>query len=95
MKRAIALAAFALALVSCSSLDEQAVRHLAIAELIERQKIPEDRIEIKSVQLLSTHEAVAEAAVSAEPSRGGPRRILRCILKKEGNRWIVLKVEDA
>lgn len=79
--------------VSCAGREEQAIRHLVTAELIERERVTEDRIKIDSVEFTGDEQAVVEAKLSPEASRGA-RRTVHCTLRKEGQRWIVEKVED-
>lgn len=92
MKFLISIALF-LGLVSCAGEREQTIRHVVVAELIQREHVAEDRIEIKSIQFTSPEGANVEATILGEGSRGGEGRIVHCRLKRASQRWTIQSVE--
>lgn len=80
------------ALASCAHPDEQAIRHLVIAELMQREHLPESHIEIETVRLLSAQEAIVIARILPFEGRAGMKRTVRCKLQRSGSRWAVDQV---
>ena len=73
----------ALLLVSCAGNDEQAVRHLVLAELIQREKLPESHVEIRSVRFLSANRAIVDARVMREEGRAAGWHTLHCSVERD------------
>lgn len=80
-------------LASCAHSDEQAIRHLVISELMQREKLPESHIEIETVRLLSAQEAIVVARILPFEGRAGTKRTLRCRLQRSGGHWTVEQVQ--
>lgn len=80
-------------LASCARGDEQAIRHLVISELMQREHLPEGHIEIETVRFLSAQEAIVVAKILPFEGRAGMKRTVRCKLQRSGGRWSVDHVE--
>lgn len=83
------LVATALLLSSCGDADEQAIRHLVVAELIQRENVPESFVEIQSVTLLDSSDSVVHAKVLEHGGRAGQWNAMECCLRKSGERWSI------
>lgn len=83
-----------LALISCGGEQEQAIRHLVVAEIIQREHVTEDRIEVMSIQFTSPEDAQVAVKIGAAESRGGEGRIVNCTLKRESKHWTVQSITD-
>jgi len=79
----------ALALSSCGGADEQVIRHLVVAELIQSEKVPESFVEIQSVKVLNHDDSVVHAKVLEHGGRAGQWNAVECQLKKHEKRWAV------
>jgi hypothetical protein len=90
----LCLAALVAVLASCGSSQEQAVRHLVIAELIQREGVPETRVQIVEVRFDGDQRATVQARI-LDPSRGGePHKILTCAVENKNGRWAIVKVSE-
>ncbi|MFN7919135.1 MAG: hypothetical protein U0Q16_03510 [Bryobacteraceae bacterium] len=90
--RCFAMFVMFLIAAACASRDEQAVRHLVIAEMIERSQVPEERVQIATVRFPSPDEADVEAEVWPALSRGRGVQKVHCVLKRIAQRWTIEKV---
>jgi len=93
-KRCLAAILFMAAFASCGSSREDAVRHLVIAECIQRENVPETRIQIVQVRFEGAQQATVQARI-LDPSRGGePHKILTVTVENKDGRWAVEKVSE-
>jgi hypothetical protein len=77
-----------LAIAACSKPETDAVRHLVIAELIQRERVPESTIVIISIRFPAPDIATVEANILTIPAKSvDPTRRLVCQLQKENGRW--------
>jgi hypothetical protein len=83
-----------LTLVSCAGNQEQAVRHLVLAELIQREDLPENQIQIQAVHFVSGREAVVDAKVLGHGGRFDGWHKLRCTVELDSGRWSIMKVSQ-
>ena len=94
MRKRLFLCLAALALAGCWSSSEEAVRHLVIAELIQREGVPETRVQIVEVRFDGDQRATVQARI-LDPSRGGePHKVLTCAVEKKNGRWAIVKVSE-
>ena len=82
---------FLLALDSCTGTEEQAVRHVVLAELIQREHQPQGAIEIQSVDFISQDRTVVLAKVLARQGRASGWHKLRCTVERDAGRWVFRK----
>lgn len=82
-----------LALAACSNEQEQAIRHLVVAELIQREHTGENLIEVQSIQFTSPDAVEVEARITGRTSRGSDRRIIHCSLKHDSQRWQIQRLK--
>jgi hypothetical protein len=79
----------ALMLTACSATSDQHVlRHLVIAELIERENVSESHIRIEDIHIES-HRAIVRVVVRGHGGRLGSERTCRCELHREADRWVM------
>lgn len=83
----------AVGMTACSGTDEQAIRHVVIAEFIERNRVPESHIEILEIRLETQDSAVTKVKVEGPGGRSDESKSYRCELKRVAYRWVVQKVE--
>lgn len=90
--------ALAVLLISCERNEEQAIRYIVTAELIERYQVSEEHVRLVEIQF-----AGADATVRAEVrerGRAGAKRELICMVKRSASRdsaeahWTVTTIED-
>lgn len=79
-------------LAACSGTDEQTVRHLVIAELIEREHLSEGYVRIQEVRIESQHHAVVKAKVLGQDGRAATWHTYRCELERDAGRWAIRQV---
>lgn len=80
-------------LAACSGIDEQAARHLVIAELIERQRVPESYIVIEDVRTENGQRARVKAKVLGPgEGRAGHWHRYVCLLERDGRRWVIRQI---
>lgn len=90
--------ALAILLISCERNEEQAIRHIVTAELIERYQVSEEHVRLVEIQLEGT-DATVRAEVR-EHGRAGAKRELICKVKRTASpasaeaHWIVTTIED-
>lgn len=80
-------------LVSCAGTDEQAIRHVLIAEFIERAKVGESQVEVREIEVRDREHATAEVKVLRQAGRSGEGDLYRCRLQRESERWVVREVQ--
>jgi hypothetical protein len=67
-RRLIASVMLVAGLSACGPSNAEAIRHVVLAELIERQKVPESHIDIASINFRGENEATVEARILPERS---------------------------
>jgi hypothetical protein len=92
LRESLISAMFAFVLISCSGANEQAIRHLVTAELIEREQLPESHIDIRSIRFVPEHKAEVMAKMLERGGRSGAWRTLRCDVERIAGRWAVRQV---
>ena len=84
----------ALMLASCASNEEQAIRHIVTAELIQRHQVPESHIDIVSVSSRTPAQATVLARVFPQGGRTGSPREYQCELTRDAGRWSLASVTE-
>jgi len=79
-------------LASCARVEEQAIRHLVISELIQREHVPEGHIEINEVRFVSARQVIVEAKILPQEGRSGTKRGVHCKVEWIGQRWKITEV---
>ncbi len=80
---------------SCGNRDTEAVRHLVLAELIQREGILESQISISSIHFPSEETATVEAVIFQTATKAvTPERKVQCHLERKGGRWSLVSVDD-
>jgi hypothetical protein len=65
-----------------------------IAELIQREGVPETRVQIVEVRFDGDQRATVQARI-LDPSRGGePHKTLTCAVENKNGRWAIVKVSE-
>lgn len=80
------------AMASCTRVEEQAIRHLVISELIQREHVPEGHIEINEVRFVSARHVIVEAKILPQEGRSGTKGSMHCKVERIGQRWKVTEV---
>ncbi len=83
-----------LALASCASNEEQAIRHLVTAELIQRHRVPESHIDILSVSFRNPAQATVLVRVFPQGSRTGSPHSYQCELTRNSGRWSLAAISE-
>jgi len=81
------------ALAACGPSNTEAIRHVVMAELIERLKVPGSHIDIASINLHGENEATVEARILPERSQGLEWTRLECKVVRRAGRWRVESVQ--
>lgn len=94
--QSIVLAALlTLVLTSCARNEEQAIRHVVLAELIQREHLPESHIEVQSVRFVTGQRATVTAKVLGQGGRADTWRTVRCTLERDAGRWTVREISPS
>jgi hypothetical protein len=72
--------------------DRQAVKHLVMAELIDREQVPESPISVRKVPIDGRQRATVRASVFGPAARFTAKREYRCELERESGRWVLRQV---
>ncbi|MBI2687582.1 MAG: hypothetical protein HYX27_14825 [Acidobacteria bacterium] len=80
--------------VGCGGNDEQAIRHLVVSELIQRESVPESHIEIETLQVTGKNQAAVDAKIRGLAGRSADWHRVHFDLLREGGRWRAGKVSD-
>jgi ribosomal protein L36 len=92
-RRLIAAALFIAALSACGPSNTEAIRHVVLAEIIQRQKVPGSHIDIASINFHGESEATVEVRILPERSQGVERTRLECKVVRRAGRWRVESVQ--
>jgi hypothetical protein len=98
MTAKVSIAVFVCLLCSCTRRDEQAVRHVVTAELMQRYKISDGELRILEVRL-DERESTVYAAFR-EQGRAGIKRELICRVRRSVSpssseaRWTVTTIDE-
>ena len=84
----------ALTLASCASNEEQAIRHIVTAELIQRHQVPETHIDIVSVSFRNPAQATVLARVFPQGGRIGSPQEYQCELTRDSARWSLVSIAE-
>ena len=85
-----------LVIAACSAPDTDVVRHLVIAELIQRGSVSESQIAIHSIRFPAQDVATVQADILQTPAKSvDPARKFVCELRREGGRWRMESVQEA
>lgn len=84
----------ALLLVACRTDNgQQVLRHLVIAELMQKEHIPETYIRIEDVRV-ENRQAVVRVTIRGQGGRMGSVRTYHCELEREADRWVIRGVQE-
>ena len=85
-----------LVIAACSAPDTDVVRHLVIAELIQRASVSESQIAIHSIRFPDQDVATVQVDILQAPAKSvDPARKFVCELRREGGRWSLETVREA
>jgi hypothetical protein len=80
---------------SCGNPDSEAVRHLVIAELIQREGIPGSQISVTSVHFPTDGTAIVEVLILQTSTKAStPQRKVQCRLERKEGRWTLVSIGD-
>lgn len=82
-----------LAGIACQDDHEQAIRHVVIAEFIEREKVTEEHVEIIEVRIEAPRRAEVKVRVTGTSGRASVPLTFRCRLTHDSGRWSVRAVQ--
>lgn len=84
----------ALLLVACQTDNgQQVLRHLVIAELMQKEHIPEAHIRIEEVRI-ENRQAIVRVTIRGQGGRMGSVRTYQCELEHEADRWVIRGVQE-
>lgn len=80
----------AMILASCGDPNDEAIRHLVIAELIQQEKVPESQVQIVSVRFSAEDKATVDATIRDLATKGSaPAKQMTCLVERQAGRWRV------